>query len=182
EKSFQWERALLLLLNMHCEQVAPNMITINSAISACSRGIKWELALQLLWGVQTDGLSLLRPDATTYSATMNACGHGLQWERAVRLLAVAQVDGRQQLDAAIFNTAIGACERANRWGRVICFLDDMRHHRLAASTLSFNAALDAFARSGEWSQALRAMHDMKGLRLQPDVVTYSASLAISSSP
>ncbi|CAE8593998.1 unnamed protein product, partial [Polarella glacialis] len=182
EKSFQWERALLLLLNMHCEQVAPNMITINSAISACSRGIKWELALQLLWGVQTDGLSLLRPDATTYSATMNACGHGLQWERAVRLLAVAQVDGRQQLDAAIFNTAIGACERASRWGRVICFLDDMRHHRLAASTLSFNAALDAFARSGEWSQALRAMHDMKGLRLQPDVVTYSASLAISSSP
>ena len=43
-KDSQWERALALLDEMRSDGVAPNVISFNSAITACERAGRWEPA------------------------------------------------------------------------------------------------------------------------------------------
>ena len=44
----QWERALSLLVAMRRAEIAPNVISFNTAIKACEKAGEWERALALL--------------------------------------------------------------------------------------------------------------------------------------
>lgn len=53
-----------------CER---NVITFSSLISACERGGRGDLALQLFEEMQREGV---RPNIVTYNALIGACGQG----------------------------------------------------------------------------------------------------------
>eukprot|EP00746_Dinoflagellata_sp_MGD_P131039 gnl/MRDRNA2_/MRDRNA2_64868_c1_seq1.p1 gnl/MRDRNA2_/MRDRNA2_64868_c1~~gnl/MRDRNA2_/MRDRNA2_64868_c1_seq1.p1 ORF type:complete len:103 (-),score=13.90 gnl/MRDRNA2_/MRDRNA2_64868_c1_seq1:623-931(-) len=88
----------------------PDTIQYNAAISACGRGIQWQLATALLETmcdkfIQTDGIS--------YNAAVSACEKGTNWWLALLFLDESRTT-RTSNNAAI-NSAISACEKGCQW-------------------------------------------------------------------
>ena len=75
----QWEKALDLLQEMTSNGIKPNVISYNTAISACEKGNQWEKALDLLQEMTSNGI---KPDVISYNAAISACEKGSQWEKA----------------------------------------------------------------------------------------------------
>ena len=61
----------------------PDVISYNSAISACEKGQQWEQALRLLLEMRS---SRLEPNVMSYNSAISACSKGQQWEQALNLL------------------------------------------------------------------------------------------------
>ena len=63
------------------QELAPNVISYNAAISACEKGQRWEKALQLVREGVWQGLA---PNVISYSAAISACEKGQQ--RSLKLV------------------------------------------------------------------------------------------------
>ena len=61
----------------------PNVISNNSAISACEPGGHWQHALGMLLRMQHNDVL---PDVVNYSSAISACARGGQWQHALGLL------------------------------------------------------------------------------------------------
>lgn len=61
--------------------VAPNVVSYNIAISACAKGRKFELALELLEELKSS--AELEPDATSYNALLHALDNCKEAELAL---------------------------------------------------------------------------------------------------
>ena len=62
-------------------RVWPDLITYNTAISACSKG-QWQIALLLLEDLIGEELV----DCVSYNSAVSACCGGSQWEKAFHIL------------------------------------------------------------------------------------------------
>lgn len=63
--------------------VAPDVVTFSTAISACADGREWKQALLLLREIPATGAL---PNKISYNAVIAACGKGHQWKAALGLL------------------------------------------------------------------------------------------------
>ncbi|CAE8589724.1 unnamed protein product, partial [Polarella glacialis] len=75
----------------------PDVVVLNSVLSACCKGLQWAWALQLFAEValNKDGSrgnirGSLQPDAVTYATGMAACRLGRCWQEAAQLLTLMQ--------------------------------------------------------------------------------------------
>ena len=59
----------------------------NAAISACEKGGRWEITLELLNGCMTWST----PDTISYSAAISACENGGRWELALEFLKECKI-------------------------------------------------------------------------------------------
>jgi pentatricopeptide repeat domain-containing protein 1 len=66
-------------------RVVPDRITYSAAISACSKGGQWQLALNLLSLMPE---ARVVPDRINYNAAISACEKGSQWQLASNLLSL----------------------------------------------------------------------------------------------
>ena len=67
-----------------------DLISYNSAISACEEGEEWEWAIELLRDLQE---KKLQGNDVTCSAAISACGRCREWQRAIQLLMDTVKDG-----------------------------------------------------------------------------------------
>lgn len=116
------------------------MISLNSAMSSCSRAEQWPMAL-LYSGLSVDGV--------TCSALLAACVKGEQWLRAVHFFKSFRT--RIRCDAFVYSGALCACESTG-WGRALVIFERLRAAALEACAVSRNSALNACA--AEWRIAL----------------------------
>ncbi|CAJ1415317.1 unnamed protein product [Effrenium voratum] len=114
-ESSAWRWALRSLRRSELRRVDRTVVAQNSAISACQKGLAWQVALHLLRGMTDHGLV---PDATSFSAAISAC----DWELALALLAEAQKVTQPNL--ITYNAAITACERNAQWQRALELLTE----------------------------------------------------------
>lgn len=59
--------------------VWPDLVTSNSAISACAKGEQWQLALVFLEDLTT-------ADRISYNSAISACAAGSEWQKVFQLL------------------------------------------------------------------------------------------------
>ncbi|CAJ1390413.1 unnamed protein product [Effrenium voratum] len=107
-RSDSWEQALLMHSQLR-ETLQGNLLTYNSAVSACEEGGNWELALALMAEMQE---VVLRMDIITYNSAISAAEKCGRWQEAVALLS--ELRGKElRGDVVTYSSAMKAC--GHRW-------------------------------------------------------------------
>ncbi|CAE8612497.1 unnamed protein product [Polarella glacialis] len=151
-----------------------NVISYSSAISACEKGGKWQLALSLLHGMPDERVI---PNKISYNAAISACEKVGKWQLALSLLS-SMPDMGLIPDEIGYNAAISACEKRGSWQQALSLLSAMPDKRLIPDRISYNAAISACARGGQWQLALSLLSSMPDLRVVPSEVTYNVAISV----
>jgi len=146
----------------------PDVITYNTAISACDEGCQWAMALALSQELRWQ---CLRPDDVTWGATTSACAGGGRWEEALTLLH-ALVEMSAELRTIACNAAISACERGENWQCAWQLLDAMPLQRVCRDVVGYNSVLLACSKCQLWQHALELQGALAKNTFQPDVHVY----------
>ncbi|CAE7829511.1 unnamed protein product [Symbiodinium microadriaticum] len=151
-------------------RISPDLIFLNSCISACKNDGQWELALHLLGQFPFYGIV---PDEITYTACMGACEHGGQFQKALDLFFLMH---RTIPDRVMLNAGISLFGRSGQW-QLACDLL-LRMPALGATLLTqdFNAAIAACAISHEWKSALQLLADMPSAQSEPDDISLASAI------
>ena len=96
---------------MSSERVSPNEVSFSAGISACEKGDRWQVALEILSEMATSEAS---PNVFSYSACISACERASQWQLALVLLAQMFTAGIVP-DQIILNTLLTARDKGTQW-------------------------------------------------------------------
>ncbi|CAL1150775.1 unnamed protein product [Cladocopium goreaui] len=166
-----WPEALGVLQMMEEDQVQPNVITFNAAISCCAVSgasvSAWPSALRLLEEMQE---KQLQADVISCSSAMRACRGA--WQRAMEVLEFMHATS-MRLDVISYNSAITSCTSCEKsWQAALHLLRSMADVKLRPVTNSYNAAISACG--GHWQHALLLLQE---LGQRADAVSYAACIS-----
>ena len=125
-----WPRAILLLLHTHTTSVQPDLLTYNSAVTACEK--TWEYALTVH---STSCSSGSLPDSIGFGAIINACEKGMQWQAAIVCLRMMHED--RLSNGVAYSAAVHACERCAQWELALLLLDDLMQSEIKDRVRNF---------------------------------------------
>merc|ERR1712039_270496 len=97
-----------LLSEMQCHKLENDIISYNSAISACEKGQQWMVALSLLFEIHTS--NALQPDGLSYNSAILACAKSYQWMLAFSLLDIMSSSSILP-DANCYSRMLFECEQ-----------------------------------------------------------------------
>ena len=176
ERSGRWVDALRLFESMRSRgaECAPNTVSLNAAISACEKGGQWQKAMELLegYGSETSASSSLGRDAASYTAAMSALSTSARLiadpseselqdvgERARGLLERIEAAGIRP-DAATYNAAISALEKAGQWqGALELYRQMSSRHGLSPNVVTFNALMQALGAAGRVAEGFELLEE-----------------------
>ena len=165
EKRHDWQAALHELRSLNPELggtgLRPELITYNTAISACSKAARWAWALELLAAMVS---SALKPDEVTTGSLITACSTTGRWLLALQLL-VASNQSPPNLIAV--HSAITACEKAGQWMWSLHLFSDAVASRLAPDIGLLGAVLSSFEKAQQWTRSLQLLSQMSRERTIP---------------
>ena len=139
--------ALLSLSEMRKEGMA-DLISCNSAVSACSRS-DWRLALALGSAMAQQST---RPDEFTCGSLLLASErHGI-WRLAVGICADMRAVMLRS-NSFTYSSALMACEGA-AWQQAVLLLQSMEQDAIAPNQVCYTAAINACEKGGQWELAL----------------------------
>ena len=165
ETEGHWQEALVLLTDMINCALLPDVISFDTAMSACDKAEKWQEALELLTKLHS---ASLQEDVITCSALMSACVKGEQWALALRFFAEMT---NIQRNIFVYTGAMNAFEKCNAWMSSLLVFDDMMCSFLEADTVARNAVIGAC--SDFWWIALGLLDSSVG---RCDEVSYNTLL------
>ncbi|CAJ1362096.1 unnamed protein product [Effrenium voratum] len=172
-----WDRSLALLVLSDCSRLQPDAISFSAAVSACEKGLRWQVALHTLG----TAARRIRPDRTLVNAGISAQGvAGASWRHALMLMLSMRPEATSaasahhapfvglEPDVVSLNAALSATEKAARWRSSLQLSRLAYQKSLEADDISFNALLAACHSAGLWQQVLAlgdCDSDDLGLRL-----------------
>ncbi|CAE7308439.1 LRRC74A [Symbiodinium natans] len=173
----RWEEVLALFRRMTFLRMPVDVTVLNSTVSACETGARWQLAVHLL--AEGDVT-----DAITRNAALASLSAGYQWQRALSLFA-ASANFHRAGPSSTLGTALGtalgtvavAAERATRWTVAI----EMFRHGLSMMDslpqVASSSAVAACGRATQWEIALQLLSTLQRLQLQPAQPTCNAAIS-----
>eukprot|EP00931_Biecheleriopsis_adriatica_P064519 TRINITY_DN39284_c0_g1_i2.p1 TRINITY_DN39284_c0_g1~~TRINITY_DN39284_c0_g1_i2.p1 ORF type:complete len:457 (-),score=66.42 TRINITY_DN39284_c0_g1_i2:74-1444(-) len=167
-----WQLALGILDMLPSIRVMPDIISFNSAMSACLISSQWELALGLL--DQMHALPELEPDLTTYNCAMCAFGHAGHWEKALELIQTVR-SSKLMPDAFSCSAAINACGAASNWQAALALLFASRQP-LPTNEVCYSNGMNACIDAGQWQLALKLFSHMPRAYVHADLISYNCAL------
>ncbi|CAK9103179.1 Pentatricopeptide repeat-containing protein At2g31400 [Durusdinium trenchii] len=172
--------------------VLPDIITYNTALSACGNGGKLQQVVNLMAKMRR----VVRLDAITYTAAISTCEKRLHWQGSVGFLdemrdahlranvitynAVMATCGpaweaslvvlRQSpsKDLVSYNTALSSCEKGEQWLRAFSLFSTV-----APSVITYNGCLSATAKVQLWRAAL----DLLQLNPRPSLISFNTVMS-----
>eukprot|EP00435_Cladocopium_sp_Y103_P051295 s552_g15.t2 len=172
ERLGNWQGALDLLCSMHANDVSPDLVTCNTAISACSKGEQWQLALYLL----QDLVAVRVADCVSYNSAVSACCAGSEWKKVFQILQLMAFNSILP-DSITFNGAMAACSKVGRWQFSIHFLDAMPAGRPDPSAFSYGTAIDSCCHTALWDTALLILEKVGEVKLKTNAVMFGAAVS-----
>ncbi|CAJ1329150.1 unnamed protein product [Effrenium voratum] len=157
----RWPLALRLL------EDGASLFEQNGVISACEKGGRWEVALDLLHTMHV-------ADTVSFSSAMAACGRRGKWRLAVALLA-QMAAARAEPNDVSFNSAVAACEEEGAWEAALGLLRELAARRLL-DVVSFGSAITTCEVAQQWQKALWLLASMDTWQLAPSVPCLGAAL------
>ncbi|CAE8729621.1 unnamed protein product [Polarella glacialis] len=153
---------------MRLARQAPDVVTFNSAISACAKSGEWTQALDLFSQAQQPGQHG-RPDVITYSAMMDACDKASKWRLALYLVQ-EMYTGSVLPNEVTCASAIGACTKAHNPVVSLELFEKTKLLGVRVNVKTYAAALGACHQNRElWPWALHYLGEMKQTRVAPDI-------------
>ena len=140
---------------MQPSEIAPDVISMDAAISSCEKCSQWEQASRQLCELQgirgnvlafrhifsaTEALQLLwdmpgarlHANVISFNAALSACEKSSFWAKALQLFATMPA-GAVEPDLISFNSCISACGSSSEWQMAVHFLSLMPVSRILGS-------------------------------------------------
>ena len=152
----QW-MAVIWLFCQEKERRSADRLACTTAISACEKAQRWELALSFFASAG------MRKDAAMYNATISASSHGGHWPGVMGLLR-EMTQASIQKSATTYNSVLTALERATCWQRVLALLRDMPFLSITPQVISYNATMTSCDRETRWETVLSLLRELRSLR------------------
>eukprot|EP00913_Durusdinium_trenchii_P010084 g9457.t1 len=147
-----------LLRSFQQRSVEFDVVFCASVLSACEKGPRWEIGIELLdWMRSSLDLPL---NLFCFGAAISACRKGSNWQGAWALLEDIWSSALQP-DLVAFNATISSCEKAQRWEFAIELLEMMSLQQVPPDVVSFNATASACEKRAQWSWALWVFSQLK---------------------
>ncbi|CAM9887318.1 unnamed protein product, partial [Ectocarpus fasciculatus] len=170
----RWQQAVRLLDDMSGAGVSPNVVVLNTALSACAKCGQVSRATQLLEEMQEKyGVA---PEARSYNSVISGHERAGEWREALALAKRMEQAGGVSPNVVTFNSVIGACKTAGRPEEALAVLGMLRRKGLQPDVISFNSAIGACASGGKWEAALQLLELMPSEGVTPDLMTYNIAL------
>ena len=149
-KGGQWQAVLQLLKALYRKGSLPNVISVNAALTACSRNAAWALSLVLLQHLEAWGPE---PDTVSCGAGIHACSLG-SWFGALQLLQ-QMCRWSAEPTTTTFNEALNAVEQGRgRWQGGLGLAESMAALRVENDVITKGSLACTCSRSAQWAQAL----------------------------
>ncbi|CAE8611563.1 unnamed protein product [Polarella glacialis] len=150
QKSHEAQLCLQLLGVMRLKAVQPNLLTFNTAASACQ--VQWELALSVAGDARQRGSEL---DSYTWNALSTAAERCMQWRLSLQLLRQMQA-ACVRLDLLCCSATLRAlAARSGLWHLGLQLLTDVQRAGISLDEVACAAVLGSCAGGGaSWSRAL----------------------------
>eukprot|EP00913_Durusdinium_trenchii_P001238 g1141.t1 len=144
---------------------------LSSAVNACARARKWQMALSLLSSLRSTEVV---PDTTTCNSAINACSS--QWWHSFDLLCCMPSP-----DHLTYGSMLSACASQGLWPTCLEVLKFQQKHRVSPQLTSYTSTLAACHRSGQWLFAMLMVVSFSSFgkgrrcrkRISADVVGYN---------
>ncbi|CAE8643320.1 unnamed protein product, partial [Polarella glacialis] len=149
----------------------PDVVTYNSVITACGRGLQPSLALELLGEVRCRRLS---PTIVTFNSALSSCDGSGRWREALGLL-LELCQQRLEIQPASMSAALGALAQGMQWELGLFLLGGARRRGLQTDALLESAAINIYAKGILWQEALCRLTGMRRLGARPDAASYVAA-------
>ena len=181
-----------------------DLITCNSAVSACRSNWKLALALSSAMAQQSTRLDeftcgslllaserhgiwrlavgicadmrtmMLRSNSFTYSSALMAC-EGAAWQQAVLLLQSMEQEATAP-NQVCYTAAINACEKGGQWELALAIYSQAEKalHSRDRDDLLCDAGLRALQQGMQWQGALELVFDMTSSQLKPDALCFTS--------
>ena len=143
-----WQQALELFCDARTRQVSCDLVTYNTAMSACEGSLQWQIAFQLF----PSHSSSMSADIITYATAICAYEKVALWQQAMMLLEEC-AHRVLKSDVVACNSSLNACEKAAQWQQSICRLVWMRLLGLKADGRSHDAVISSCEKASEWQPA-----------------------------
>lgn len=173
-KGGQWQEALQLFISMnkYCGNKS-NVYCYNAAMSACRKGKRWKLALDILRNMKRDEL---HPDVISYSTAISACEKSGKVDEALALLQEMKSDNMSP-DVIIYSATISACEKGGKVDKAIDLLEEMQANEVHPDVITYNATISACEKGGASDAAIKLFRQMETKNISPDVISYTAAIS-----
>jgi pentatricopeptide repeat protein len=134
--------------------VSPNIVSFNSAISACHH--QPDQALEILTRISDAGIM---PDAISFNAVMSAYEKTGQWGEALRIMDKMQQCGVKPT-VVTYTTAINACAKAQQWELSVKLLDETKAAGISPNSATVNVTINACKSNNQWQLATMLVADI----------------------
>jgi len=135
----------------------PNVFTFGALMSACARARDAEKAIKLLDVMQSK--YGVKPNAVVFGAAISACERSYSnamYSTSLDLLERACSDPSVALSPILFNTAMSACARAEKWELAVGLIRDMEiKYNVQPDEISYATVMAACERSNQWKMVLQ---------------------------
>lgn len=165
EKASAWLQSLDLLHQMRLHDIKTDIISCNTAVSACGKNSQWQLAV---------AMALWNPDLVGINAAIDACSSASEWEHSLCLLSCFPAC-RLQRDVISFTSALSACEKGTQWPLVL-LLQQMKEEHLEGNVMTYNSCISSLSKGSEWTAAQRLFDRLLSSSCGCTVTSYGSAI------
>eukprot|EP00929_Paragymnodinium_shiwhaense_P041758 TRINITY_DN21688_c0_g1_i2.p1 TRINITY_DN21688_c0_g1~~TRINITY_DN21688_c0_g1_i2.p1 ORF type:complete len:542 (+),score=88.99 TRINITY_DN21688_c0_g1_i2:108-1733(+) len=174
-----WSRSAALLEQTSGRLVKPDIISINTVISATEPFGKWQFSLAVLFGSRrgSSHADMLVATPVTYGAIASVTDKAGRWSEALALLLHARA-ALTELNIVAYSATLDSCERAGAWTGAMAILQTLPDHSVDANIVACGAALSSCAASCRWWCCTCLLQEApKRWRVVPDAVCHASVLS-----
>eukprot|EP00435_Cladocopium_sp_Y103_P046487 s565_g13.t1 len=172
---------------MAADELLKDIITVNAAVNACEKSLKWSCASSLLTNA---GCSQLQASEWSFNTVASSLFKSKQWRAALDLgdaivtrgvlafsfsnswsSALAATES-VNIDDIAWSAIVSACEKTVQWEVALTFLARMSQTRLQGSIVVCNAAISACGQ--QWRHAFRILTSSRAAQVQVDLISWNA--------
>eukprot|EP00438_Fugacium_kawagutii_P032290 Skav203500 [mRNA] locus=scaffold2089:114031:115881:- [translate_table: standard] len=187
-----WQAALLHLDTLH----GPTMVSMNTAVSACSRVVKWNEPLVVLGHAlsrrtEVDKVTGEAVQANfLYNSSIEASSATKQWRRAMLLLKqlTSFCDVSSLYHPLSLRAVISACAKSTQWSLALFLLDQAEQLDLLDDSVqtfnllnlldAYEAVLNGFSMAGAWQHSLLLLVRLRKRSLPVNALCHTAMVDV----
>ncbi|CAE7169373.1 unnamed protein product [Symbiodinium pilosum] len=169
----QWQEALEFWAGMPTVHLRGNTVTHNSALAACIKGDHWQVASNILGGMEDQ---MTAPSVISFNTLMRSYVPRGFWKLALRLLTEIEIDDRAVPDVVSFNTTMSSCSTGGAWQVAIQLPAHMEQRELDPDIISYSSVVTAGIQDWCWNLALRLLDATRMIAVQPNAIMMNSAL------
>ena len=166
------QQVFSLLAQFEEDGIEASSLPLTSAVSVCSKGRDWELALALVERLQS---RTLQKNVVSHNAALGAF-RGEQWHRGIHLVRQLGAIGLQATDVT-YGSIVSTCEIVGPWQWSLQLTQHLQRQRIQRSRIALTSAITACGAGTQWEWALYLLGDLQATCMESDVVVYNVALS-----